>query len=122
MFKRVIAGVLSAVLCTSALLYDMPLSSREPQTVPHEPPSAVLDALTEGPAGSNAFARYLTQKQADNPSAAQSLKADAAESRFAVEDLEFDAETGLICAVTTQSEDCKLIVSFTDQDRPANVC
>lgn len=119
MFKKAIAGVLSAVLCTSALLSGGFPVSRQTASEPAD--TAVQEPSGEGLRGSNSLARYLSQQPAENQAAAQPLKASAMEGVFAVTGLDFDAETGLISAVTSQSEDCRLLVMFADEDQPTNV-
>ena len=120
MFKKAIADVLSAVLCASALLSgDIPVSRQtalSPESVP-----AAQEPSGEGIQGTNSLSRYLTQQPADNQAAVQPVRASAADPYFVVTNVDFDAETGLIRAVTSQSEDCRLLVMFADQDAPANV-
>lgn len=120
MFKKAIAGVLSAVLCASALLSGGVPVSREAAMQPEQAPAA-QEPSGEGVQGTNSLSRFLTQQPVDNLAAAQPLKAVAAEGFFAVTGLDYDAETGLIRAVTSQSEDCTLLVMFADEDNPANV-
>ena len=119
MFKKAIAGVLSAVLCASALLSGGVHVSRETASEPAG--SAVQEPADGSFQGTNSLSRYFAQHPADNQTAAQPLKASAAEGFFAVTDLDYDAETGLIRAVTSQSEDCRLLVTFADEDAPANL-
>ena len=116
MFKKTIACMVSAVLCASALLSDAQFSRHDVQ---EQPPAAAPDSTEPGLRGSNSLARYLAQQ--GNQQQPKPLKAEAAECLFAVTNLEFDRETGLIRAVSSQSEDCSLLVSFADQDHPANI-
>lgn len=108
--------MVSAVLCTSALLSDAQLSRIDVQ---EQPPAAAPDSTEPGLRGSNSLARYLVQQGSQQQP--KPLKAQAAEYFFAVTNLDFDRETGLIRAVSSQSEDCSLLVSFADQDHPANI-
>ena len=97
MFKKAIAGVLSAVLCTSALLTpDLDLVGRNAAQTPAASPASVQNAADTGLAGSNAFSRFLAQKSQQPTSGAMRkampLKASAAEeSYFTITDLKFDA-------------------------------
>lgn len=121
MFKKAIAGAMSAVLCASALLSGGIPDSRLTAVSPESADTAAQEPSGEGLAGSNSLTRYLAQQPVDNRAAAQPLKASAADVFFAVTGLDFDAETGLIRAVSSQSEDCRLLVMFADEDAPANV-
>ena len=64
MFKKAIAGVLSAVLCTSALLSGGFPVSRQTASEPAD--TAVQEPSGEGLRGSNSLARYLSQQPAEN--------------------------------------------------------
>ena len=105
MFKKAIAGVLSAVMCTATLLNDMPVSSKNTAEEGERIPAASQAAQSvTGLKGSNALARYLSKQGAEKAAsqpAAQSLNASAAEAVYAVTNLDFDRETGLIQVTST---------------------
>ena len=122
MFKKVVACIMSAALCSAALLREAPMSGTEPAA--EQPvPAASQENMTL--TGSNSLSRYLakqgTEQAANTPPAAQPLAASAADAVFAVTDLDFDRETGGIRVTSTQSEAVTLRVSFIDEDHPANV-
>ncbi|MBR3448700.1 MAG: leucine-rich repeat protein [Oscillospiraceae bacterium] len=125
MMRKAIAGVLSAVMCASAMLSGVPSGSRNTAQEGEPGPAASQDAQTNpGLTGSNSLARYLAKQgaeQAASQPAAQPLKASAADAVYAVTNLDFDRETGMIRVTSTQSEAAKLLVSFIDEDNPANV-
>ena len=113
---------MSAALCSAALLREAPMSGTEPAA--EQPvPAASQENMTL--TGSNSLSRYLakqgTEQAANTPPAAQPLAASAADAVFAVTDLDFDRETGVIRVTSTQSEAVTLRVSFIDEDHPANV-
>ncbi|MBR3446742.1 MAG: leucine-rich repeat protein [Oscillospiraceae bacterium] len=126
MVKKTIAGVLSAVMCATTLLYDAPFSSRNTAQEEEQLPAASTGVQEEmGLTGSNSLARYLarqgTEQAAEAKPTAQPLKAAAADAVYAVTNLDFDRETGIVQVTSTQSEAATLRASFIDEDSPANV-
>ena len=120
LFKKVIAGIMSAVLCTTVLLSDAPIGSRTAVQESGTPPEAQQQ---EGVSGTNSFGKYLQQKQnPDDRPAAKQLQAQAAAApTYSVTNLEFDRETGLVRVMSSQNYDEKLVVLFVDEDDPSNV-
>ena len=126
MVKKAIAGVLSAVMCATTLLYDAPFGSRNTAQEGEQAPAASTGVQEKmGLTGSNSLSRYLarqgTEQAAEAKHAAQPLKAAAADAVYAVTNLDFDRETGIIQVTSTQSEAATLRASFIDEDSPANV-
>ncbi len=123
MFKKIAAGAMSAVLCASALLSDSPIGSRRTSQVGEQAPAATQSDSSEGLSGSNSFAKYLQHQteQKDPQPAGKNMQAAAAETVYSVTNLEFDAGTGLVRVVSSQTYAQKLVVSFIDEDNPANV-
>ena len=121
--RKITACAMSSVLCATALLSDAPFGSRMTQRTGVQNPAAEQNDPAEGLQGSNAFARYLQQHtEAQNAQpAGKNVQAAAAESNYSVTNLEFDAETGAVRVVSSQSFAQKLVVSFIDEDNPANV-
>lgn len=119
MFKKVIAGIMSAVLCTTALLSDAPARSTVQEA--GSPPEAAQQQ--EGVSGTNSLAKYLQQKQTpDTRPVSEQLQAQAAaEPTYSVTNLEFDRETGLVRVMSSQNYAQKLVVLFVDEDDPSNV-
>ena len=123
--KKFIAGVLSAVMCTSVVLSEADsFSTRKPESAAGQTASGQDDSLQ----GKNSFADYIARKASDpaNRSGQQAvpLSQPAPQTQpqtFAVTYVDFNNQTGDIIAASTQSTDCKLLISFTNQDDPSDV-
>ncbi|MCR4759959.1 MAG: leucine-rich repeat domain-containing protein, partial [Oscillospiraceae bacterium] len=125
MMKKFIAGVLSAVMCTSVVLSEADsFSTRSPETAAGQ----TADNGDSGLQGKNSLSDYIAQKAAnpENRSGQQAvpLSQSASQSQeqvYAVTFVDFNSETGDILAASTQSAACRLLVSFINQDDPSDV-
>ena len=115
--KKMIAGVLSAVLCTTAMLSGSlaPVSKKAADSGGTASKQSRPDDLQ----GENALTRYLVQHTQDADTRMQPIKAAAADAVYGIGNLDFDAETGTVRVTTTQTLGCKIAVTFTNDDDPS---
>ena len=113
---------MSTVLCASAIMTDVQ-GNRDTVRDLSQAPAAVQREASEGLKGSNSFAKYLQEQACTQTSfAGKPLSAAAAAKPvYAVSNLEFDRQTGLVRVISSQTYAQTLKVSFIDEDDPAHV-
>ncbi|SHM50350.1 leucine-rich repeat domain-containing protein, partial [Ruminococcus flavefaciens] len=112
--NRLIAGLLSAVMCTTAVMPNQVSDSagREANAASgkEKAGSGDYDIKSTNSLG-NFLAGEAAQKNVSDPLAESS---DA--SQFQITSLEFDSETGMVQIASNQSTDAKIVVSFVDDE------
>ena len=115
MLKKVIAGVLSAVVCTSTLL-----SNGNP-FITNVYPDSKNDTSTDhvsnlGFESSNSLGNFITHAAEEDQTVKKLANTDVGENEYMVTGLDYDPATGKIAVTSTQPCDCKLLVSFIDEN------
>ncbi|WP_037272814.1 leucine-rich repeat domain-containing protein, partial [Ruminococcus flavefaciens] len=117
--NRLIAGVLSAVMCTSAVLPNQAFNNagREANaaTTKEKPISGDFDIKSTNSLG-NLLKQAAAKDEAQNP-----LAEKACNSQFQITALEFDSETGTVRVSSPQHTEAKIVVSFINDETSENV-
>ena len=116
MFKKVIAGALSTVICCSTILSDG-FSGLKAATPSAPPSTALQDESDVRLEGSNSLSSYLAESAtAHNTNASANFPVSAAtEETFSIGNMGFDPESGEIVLSTTQTSVCKAVIEFIDE-------
>ncbi|WP_207637728.1 leucine-rich repeat domain-containing protein, partial [Ruminococcus flavefaciens] len=117
--NRLIAGVLSAVMCTSAVLPNQALNNAGHEanaaTEKDRPISSDYDIKSTNSLG-NFFKHAAAKEDVQNP-----LAENACNSQFQITALEFDNETGKVSTASTQQTEAKIVVSFINDETSENI-
>uniref|UniRef100_UPI00048CE0F0 leucine-rich repeat domain-containing protein n=1 Tax=Ruminococcus flavefaciens TaxID=1265 RepID=UPI00048CE0F0 len=117
--NRLIAGVLSAVMCTSAVLPNQALNNAGQEanaaTTKGKPAAADYEVKSTNSLG-NFFQNAAAKEDVQNP-----LTENACNSQFQITSLEFDSETGTVRVASTQQTEAKIVVSFVNDETSENV-
>ncbi|WP_037272792.1 leucine-rich repeat domain-containing protein, partial [Ruminococcus flavefaciens] len=117
--KRIIAGTISAVMCTSTVMPHAALSHAgcEAQTATEKtrPISSDYDIKSTNSLGTF-FKHAAAEEEVQNP-----LAENACNSQFQITSLEFDIETGTVRIASTQQTEAKIVVSFINDETSENV-
>ncbi|WP_037271464.1 leucine-rich repeat domain-containing protein, partial [Ruminococcus flavefaciens] len=119
MFKRLIAGTLSAIICTTAVLPNH-LSNyvgREAKAATKEASNISGDYDIRSTNSLGTFFKHAAaEEEVQNP-----LAENACNSQFQITSLEFDIETGTVRIASTQQTEAKIVVSFINDETSENV-
>ena len=112
MFKKVIAGALSTVICCSTILSDGFSGLKAATPSSQDPLASVTDVSLKG---TNSFGSYIADSAAmHNINTDATLYASAAEAMFQIGNLGFGPQTGDIAVSSTQTAPCSVVISFLD--------
>ncbi|SHM80525.1 leucine-rich repeat domain-containing protein, partial [Ruminococcus flavefaciens] len=116
--NRLIAGLLSAVMCTTAVMPNQASESagREANAANEKdkPFSNEFDIKA-----TNSLGNFLN-KEAEKKNVQNPLKQDYDVSQFQITSLEFDSETGIVRVASTQPTEAKIVVSFINDETNEN--
>ncbi len=117
--KRLIAGTISAVMCTSSVMSNVALShaGREAQTAAQNGKAVSGDYEVKS---ANSLGKLINQAAAEedvqNP-----LADNICNSQFQITSLEFDVETGTVRVASTQQTEARIVVSFINDETSENI-
>ena len=115
MLKRVIAGALSAVICTSAILSsgNSCVTSIDPDSKNNESIDRVSNLDFES---SNSLGNFITHAAEQDQTVKQLSNPGVGEGEYMVTGLDYDQATGKMAVTSTQPFDSKFIISFVDEE------
>ena len=116
MFKKLISGVLSSILAVSSVLtcsIDHSVKCDESSSEQNVNDSSKQFDLQ----ATNSLGKYIAQSSEENDSEPRIKPLSYCnEENYNVLNASFDAESGIITAVSSQSENCTIVFSFIDEE------
>ena len=112
MLKKLIAGTLSILICSSAVTSTNVVDLINNNTK-QDSSNSVSNENDYKLQSSNSLGNYITA-MAEANNTGGSNESDNSEKNFTISNLDFDDKTGKILIQSTQTSDCKAVVSFID--------
>lgn len=115
MLKRLVAGALSALICTSAIL------SSGNKFITSIAPDGKNDSKIDNASNldfesSNSLGNFITHAAEEDQTVKKLANSDVGEGEYMVTGLDFDPDTGKLAVTSTQAKDSKFVITFVNDE------